>query len=258
MNFNSNIPDLGDLKNIYDENGYNHIPELFSKSDMELINKEFDRYIKDCVPKMKEGEVYYVDKENKDTLMQMQKLEEYDAFFHDLFHNSKIKELAANALGEDVIPRAMEYFNKPPGKSNPTPPHQDGYYFMLKKHNAVTCWLALEKVDEENGCIHYVKGSHKSEYRPHGRSNVLGFSQGITDFGNEEDKKNTVSFPGEPGTFLIHNAKTIHWAEGNKSQTRTRKALGFIYYGESAEINQEAHDAYQEKLRKEMKEKNLI
>ena len=80
----------------------------------------------------------------------------------------------------------------------------------------------------------------------------------ITDFGNEEDKKNTVSFPGEPGTFLIHNAKTIHWAEGNKSQTRTRKALGFIYYGESAEINQEAHDAYQEKLRKEMKEKNLI
>jgi len=131
MNFNTNTPELSDLKKIYDENGYNHIPELFSKSDMELINNEFDRYIKDCVPKMKEGEVYYVDKENKDTLMQMLKLEEYDAFFHDLFHNSKIKELAANALGEDVIPRAMEYFNKPPGKSNPTPPHQDGYYFNL-------------------------------------------------------------------------------------------------------------------------------
>ena len=69
MNFNTNIPELSDLKKIYDENGYNHIPELFSKSDMELINYEFDRYIKDCVPKMKEGEVYYVDKENKDTLM---------------------------------------------------------------------------------------------------------------------------------------------------------------------------------------------
>ena len=118
MNFNTNTPELSDLKKIYDENGYNHIPGLFSKSDMELINNEFDRYIKDCVPKMKEGEVYYVDKTNKDTLMQMQKLEDYDDFFHDLFHNSKIKELAANALGEEVIPRAMEYFNKPPGKSN--------------------------------------------------------------------------------------------------------------------------------------------
>ena len=79
MNFNTNTPELSDLKKIYDENGYNHIPELFSKSDMELINNEFDRYIKDCVPKMKEGEVYYVEKENKDTLMQMQKLEEYDS-----------------------------------------------------------------------------------------------------------------------------------------------------------------------------------
>ena len=34
---------------------------------MEFINKEVDRYIKECVPKMKEGEVYYVDKTNKDT-----------------------------------------------------------------------------------------------------------------------------------------------------------------------------------------------
>ena len=69
---------------------------------------------------------------------------------------------------------------------------------------------------------------------------------------------NTVSFPGEAGTFLIHNARTIHWAEANKSPTRTRKALGFIYYGESAEEDKEAHEAYQLKLRKELEEKNLI
>ena len=259
MRLEFNIPNLGDLKKSYDEDGYNHISELFSPADMDILNKEFNRYIKDCVPKMKDQEVYYVDKSNKDTLMQMQKLEEYDDFFYDLFYNSKIKDLAANALGEDVTPRAMEYFNKPPGKSNPTPPHQDGYYFNLDNDKAVTGWLALEDVDDENGCIHYVKGSHKkTEYRPHGKSEILGFSQGVTDFGTEDDKLNTVSFPGEAGTFLIHNAKTIHWAEGNKSQTRTRKALGFIYYGESAEEDKVAHEAYQLKLRKEMEEKNLI
>ena len=122
-------------------------------------------------------------------------------------YKRQIREVAEIVLREKAEPKNLQFFNKPPGIGKPTPPHQDGYYFMLKKHNAVTCWLALEKVDEENGCIHYVKGSHKSEYRPHGRSNVLGFSQGITDFGNEEDKKNTVSFPGEPGTFLIHMLK---------------------------------------------------
>jgi phytanoyl-CoA hydroxylase len=258
MRLEFNIPNLGDLKKSYDEDGYNHIPELFSPADMDILNKEFNRYVKDCVPKMKDQEVYYVDKSNKDTLMQMQKLEEYDDFFHELFFNSKIKDLAANALGEDVTPRAMEYFNKPPGKSNPTPPHQDGYYFNLDNDKAVTGWLALEDVDDENGCIHYVKGSHKQEYRPHGRSEILGFSQGVTDFGTEEDKKNTVKFEGKAGMFLMHDAKTIHFASSNKSSVRSRRAFGFVYHGVSAKHDEEKGKAYQKKLHDELKEKKII
>ena len=94
-----------------------------------------------------------------------------------------------------------------------TPPHQDGYYFNLDNDKAVTGWLALEDVDDENGCIHYVRGSHKkTEYRPHGKSEILGFSQGVTDFGTDEDTKNTVKFEGKAGMFLMHDAKTIHFA----------------------------------------------
>lgn len=256
--FETNIHNLEDLKKSYDQDGYNHIPALFSKADMEVINKEFNRYIKDCVPKMKDQEVYYVDKTNKDTLMQMQKLEEYDKFFYDLFYNSKIKDLAANALGEDVVPRAMEYFNKPPGKSNPTPPHQDGYYFNLDNDKAVTGWMALEDVDDENGCIHYVKGSHKQEYRPHGKSEILGFSQGVTDFGTEEDKKNTVKFEGKAGMFLMHDAKIIHFATPNKSSVRSRRAFGFVYHGVSAKQDIEKGKAYQKKLHDELRVKEII
>ena len=258
MMFETNIHNLEDLKKSYDQDGYNHIPALFSKADMEVINKEFNRYIKDCVPKMKDQEVYYVDKTNKDTLMQMQKLEEYDKFFYDLFYNSKIKDLAANALGEDVVPRAMEYFNKPPGKSNPTPPHQDGYYFNLDNDKAVTGWMALEDVDDENGCIHYVKGSHKQEYRPHGKSEILGFSQGVTDFGTEEDKKNTVKFEGKAGMFLMHDAKIIHFATPNKSLVRSRRAFGFVYHGISAKQDIEKGKAYQKKLHDELRVKEII
>tara|TARA_B110000116_G_scaffold188141_1_gene163229 strand:+ start:354 stop:1130 length:777 start_codon:yes stop_codon:yes gene_type:complete len=258
MMFETNIHNLEDLKKSYDQDGYNHIPALFSKADMEVINKEFNRYIKDCVPKMKDQEVYYVDKTNKDTLMQMQKLEEYDKFFYDLFYNSKIKDLAANALGEDVVPRAMEYFNKPPGKSNPTPPHQDGYYFNLDNDKAVTGWMALEDVDDENGCIHYVKGSHKQEYRPHGKSEILGFSQGVTDFGTEEDKKNTVKFEGKAGMFLMHDAKIIHFASPNKSSVRSRRAFGFVYHGVSAKQDIEKGKAYQKKLHDDLRVKEII
>ena len=42
----------------------------------------------------------------------------------------------------------------PPGVDHPTPPHQDNYYFNLKPLNVVI-WLALDDVDDENGCLRY-------------------------------------------------------------------------------------------------------
>ena len=45
MSLEFNIPNMVDLKKSYDEDGYNHIPELFSASDMDILNKEFNRYV---------------------------------------------------------------------------------------------------------------------------------------------------------------------------------------------------------------------
>ena len=119
--------------------------------------------------------------------------------------------------------------------------------------------MALEDVDDENGCIHYVKGSHKkAEYRPHGKSEILGFSQGVRDFGTDEDTKNTVKFEGKAGMFLMHDAKTIHFASSNKSSVRSRRAFGFVYHGVSAKHDEEKGKAYQKKLHDELKEKKII
>ena len=47
----------------------------------------------------------------------------------------------------------------------------------------------MDFTSKETGTLEYVRGSHKSEtFRPHARSGVLGFSQGITDFGTDNDK----------------------------------------------------------------------
>ena len=123
---------------------------------------------------------------------------------------------------------------------------------MLEPCRALTMWMALDDVDEENGCVRYVRGSHTRGMRPHGRTETLGFSQGITDFGQALDARDEVACPARPGDLLAHHALTIHRADANASATRTRRALGFIYYGESALENLAAHEAYQAKLTTEM------
>lgn len=252
-------PDLGNLKQDFDRDGYIAIRPLFDRAKMDEINREFDRYVAECVPNMKDTEVFYEEKGNQGSLKQMQNMQHYDAYFRDLLETATIRQLAEAMLGETARAVNLEYFNKPAGIGKPTPPHQDGYYFHFDPPAAVTGWLALERVDAENGCIHYVRGSHLIPgYRPHGRSEILGFSQGITDFGTEGDEANTVAFPGEAGTLLMHHSKTVHWAGANTSPTRARRALGFVYFGESAKVNEAARAAYQDKLQADLRAANKI
>ena len=112
-------------------------------------------------------------------------------------------------------------------------------------------WMALDTVDEENGCVRYLRGSHLDGMRHHERTQTLGFSQGIANFGRKETREE-VACPAKPGDLLAHHAMTVHRADANASRTRTRRALGFIFYGESAREDKAAHQAYQKKLVDEM------
>ena len=241
--------DTSNLAKDFEQDGFVALKPLYSEEEIATINNEIARFIRDVVPTMPSAQVYYEDPADPSSLKQLQKMFEYDAYFGDLMLNGAARTIAETVLGEEVVPINMQYFNKPAGIGKPTPPHQDGYYFHLAPCKAVTGWLALEEVDQENGCIHYVRGSHKAEgFREHGQTGVLGFSQGMTDFGTEADNRDTIAFPGKAGTFLMHDAKTIHWAGANQSSTRSRRALGFIYYAKSAKPDDAAAKAYQERL----------
>ena len=238
------------IKEEFQKNGYVFIPGFLTIDEVEKIGRNFNRLLKDVVPNMPKKDVFYEEEENAATLKQLSSLQIHDQFFNDLLVNIKFKELAELLLDDKVITKDLGYFNKLPLIGKPTPPHQDGYYFMLNPSVAVTMWMPLEPVDDENGCVKYVKGSHLKGMRPHGRTKILGFSQGIIDFGTD-DIANEVSFSSKPGDLLIHHSLTIHRANGNKSETRSRKALGLIYYGESANEDIEAKIAYHKKLNEE-------
>ena len=244
--------DIQSIKRKFEEDGYVFLPGFLSAEEIGELNGKLESFIENVVPGLPATDVFYEDKNDLSTLKQIMHISDYDPDFAPLLHDSKFSEIAEVLLEDKVVPRILEYFNKPPKIGKPTPPHQDGYYFMLKPAKAVTMWMALENVDEANGCVRYVKGSHRKGMRTHGRTQTLGFSQGIVDFGLPEDMENEIAFPARPGDLLIHDSLTIHRADGNQTPDRTRKALGFIYFGESAKEDVEAKAAYQAKLQQEM------
>ena len=240
------------LREDFRREGFVVIPGFLDREALTILQERLDALIRDKVPAMPPETAFYEDRSDTSTLKQIQALYDHDPYFHTLMYGSRFEALARELLDDEVIGRNLQYFNKPPRSGRPTPAHQDGYYFMLEPNEAVTMWLGLEATDEENGCVRYIPGSHLEGIRVHGRTQVLGFSQGITDYG-PADSAREKWFRTGPGDLLVHHALTIHRADGNESETRTRKALGFIYYAARAREDSERKRTYQQALAAEIR-----
>jgi phytanoyl-CoA hydroxylase len=231
-----------DYKPGYDRDGFLIVRQFLPPAEFKELTGNLDRYIREIVPRLPDSDAFYLDKSRPETLKQMQHMGK-DPYFHEYRKHPRWLALARALVGEAVEAQEPEWFNKPPGSESPTPPHQDNYYFNLKPPNVLTIWLALDKVDEENGCLRYVTGSHRKGIRPHGRSNVLGFSQGITDYG-PDDAAREVRIELEPGDVAVHHGETIHRADPNRSRTRNRRAFAMVIKGVSCRLDEQGHARY--------------
>jgi phytanoyl-CoA hydroxylase len=250
--------DLELLRSQFRQDGYVKIKGFLSADEMRIVYREVSRLLDEVVPRMPREDVKYEIKDCPGTLKQLHRLQDHDAFFAGLYYGGRFQRLAEVLVSETTLGHGFQYFSKPPGSSAATPAHQDGFYSMLTPCAAVTLWLALDEVDEENGCMRYVQGSHLRGMREHRTSGVLGFSQSMVDYGRIEDLANEVAIPASPGDLLVHHALTIHRADGNRSASRQRRSLGLGYYPTSCREDTVAKQAYQEKLRRELIEAGKI
>ena len=100
-----------------------------------------------------------------------------------------------------------------PGYSKQTPAHQDNFYFNLAPCSVVTMWVAMDPVDEGNGCLRYLKQSLATKEHangavgllPHNASLVKGFSQTLAEF----------SKACHLSAAVFWNVPHIHFASGS-------------------------------------------
>jgi phytanoyl-CoA hydroxylase len=81
--------------------------------------------------------------------------------YRRLLHHPVISGVAAALLD---TPRVRlwhdQVISKPPGDNGHFRFHQDFYLWPLHEPRILSCWLALDDVDADNGCMHVVPGSH--------------------------------------------------------------------------------------------------
>lgn len=117
--------------------------------------------------------------------------------------------------------------SKPPRARTELPWHQDNGYTPLVPEEYVTCWLALDDADVDNGCLWVIPGSH--------RRGTVRHRNGAGPFrvGHDGAASDGVPVPVERGSVLVFSSLLMH-RSGPNTTDRPRRAWIIQFCGADA------------------------
>ncbi len=145
--------------------------------------------------------------------------------FHDLLWNPAFTVPASQLLGGPVRFWHDQLFCKPPHPGGVVAWHQDYSYWTRSRPMAhLSCWIGLDDSTVENGCLHYVPGSHRWHLLPiTGLANDMDAIQtALTEEQRAEFRPVPIEL--ERGFASFHHPLMVHGSYGNTTD-QSRRAV---------------------------------
>ncbi len=142
------------------------------------------------------------------------------AYRRTLF-DGPIPDRAAELIGPDVKFHHCKLNIKLPGMATRVDYHQDHAYDPHTNSDMLAILLLLDDMNEENGCLHVVPGSHRERYSHYRDGRFVGAIDPALD-GDFEAR--SVPIEGQRGDACLLHTWTVHGGGPNRSD-RPRRLL---------------------------------
>lgn len=149
--------------------------------------------------------------------------------FHDIITNRTVVEEIAQMTGATELRIWHDQIQyKPAAEGGVNMWHQDSPYWpiLTPKTAQVTGWIALDDVDEENGCMSMVEGSYKWGPNIDFLHTIKQWDAMPSEFDGHPIRVR--SCPAPKGHVHYHHALTWHGSPANRS-ARPRRAIALHY-----------------------------
>ena len=151
--------------------------------------------------------------------------------------NTQILKFVEQLIGNHFALWNSSFFAKPAYNGFETPWHQDGQYWPISPLATCTVWLAIDDANEENGCLKFIKGSHKDKkLKQHSRNNKTNLTLHQELSKEELDESNKVSLILKRGQISLHDVYMVHGSKENKSP-KSRRAMTMRFMPLTSKFN---------------------
>jgi len=205
-------------KTFFIENGYLIYENILAKDEIIYLKNIYEKFLSGEIDsKGNRSDLSGLKKTNGEQITQIMRpsliLKELGN--HEIY--KKVSQFAKTLLGDDLEVDFDMLIDKAPNTNMETPWHQDEAYWLdMPDKRAVSCWIALDDVTKENGCMWFTPKSHLLGMKPHIQINNGG---AMKCEGNEDG-----SFAAEikAGSCSFHHGRTLHYSRSNSTSTRRR------------------------------------
>jgi ectoine hydroxylase-related dioxygenase (phytanoyl-CoA dioxygenase family) len=155
----------------------------------------------------------------------------------------RVLDVVAALIGPDVLALQTMLFVKGPGSPGQGY-HQDSFHIITQPDTLLGAWLALDRADEENGCVWITAGSQHEPVYPdvdasagHGGDLLLADIPSIEGADDPDERRNGLTpvaarYPGrevaavlDPGDVVFFDGHVLHRSHANRSATRARRSF---------------------------------
>ncbi len=139
--------------------------------------------------------------------------------FHDVLWNAACTTPASQLLGGAVRFWHDQLFCKPAMHGGVVAWHQDYSYWTRTKPMAhLTCWIGLDDSTIDNGCVHYVPGSHRWDLLPvTGLAGDMDAIKNVLTAEQHQQFNHHVPVELKAGECVFHHPLTIHGSFENRT-----------------------------------------
>lgn len=169
------------------------------------------------------------------SFIQISNLWENDAACRQFVLARRFGRIAAELMGVRGVRLYHDQALFKQGGGDPTPWHQDQYYWPLTGPNTVTMWMPLVDCPVQMGALTFASGSHRQgPLASHAIS-----PEGESTFARIIDEKGfkVVNDVMKAGDATFHAGWTVHSAPANQS-SQTREVMTIIYMEDGIRISE--------------------
>jgi len=212
----------GEWKERFEKDGYLVIQNLIDEANVKIYTNLYSKFLSGEIDAGAHRHDLGSNEPQKissdENICQIMWPSDYVRIAHGPLHQ-RSRAVSRLLLGDDIVFDFDMLIYKAPFTNTDVPWHQDeGYWPDMPDKRAASCWVALDKVTVDNGCMWFVPGAHKKPLHKH----VAAKEGSHVLLATEVDASRSVPVPLPPGGCTFHGGRMLHHSRGNSTPTLRR------------------------------------